>query len=235
MPSVFSLPARFVAIAALALCCSPIRPPEVAPTGTLGLKDEARGPLAAGPFAVVHASPVGETTDPSEVSVVFNRPMRSLELAGSESSPPVKLEALLGRSDAARVTPSGEWHWLGTSAVSFAPSAPLARATEYRVTVPVGTKALDGSALAKDASFAFTTPRPRLVRTSPNEGFESLRPASTLELFFDQPVAIAEVEAHARLEITPTTKGNAKPRSIAVKASYPKGETTKAREAVICR
>lgn len=220
-----------VVVAALGLSCLPgIRPPEVAPSGTLGLKDERRGPLTAGPFAIVHASPVGETSDPSEVSVVFNRPMRALELAGAETASPVKLEALGGFGSGAARTPPGEWRWLGTSALSFAPSTPLARATPYRVTVPAGIRALDGSTLAKEASFEFTTPRPRLVRSDPYEGSAALKPGSGIELFFDQPVSIAEVEAHVRLEVEPS-KG--KSRVLTVKASYPKADTTKARVRIV--
>jgi len=86
----FRLPGHrvsFLAISVLAFgfaCLPGNRPPDVAPRGTLA-PGAGEGPSAAESqaFGVVFASPRGETLDPSEVSIVWNRPMRPLELAGS--------------------------------------------------------------------------------------------------------------------------------------------------------
>lgn len=201
-------------LAALGLSClSGPRPPVVAPQRTLGLGAADKGTKVDGPFRVAHASPEGETDEPSEVNILFSRPMRPLELAGTESAPPATLVAVEGRS------PRGEWKWLGTSALTFAPSEPLARATKYRVTVPAGTRALDGSTLAAAHVVEFSTPRPHMVSSQPASGFQHLLPSAPIELLFNQPVALATLEKELRFELP-----NTKRAAIKVKASYPKAD-----------
>lgn len=202
-------------VAALGSSCFPgPKPPEATPSGTLGVRagEAAGGALANAPFAVVHQHPVGEAEDASDVSVVFSRPMRALELAENvDPSPPVTIEGL----DGSRIPP-GQWRWLGSSALTFQPSTPFPRASHYRVSVPVGTRALDGSVLGEACRFEFTTPRPTLVRTEPAEGSNSLRPTSQLDLFFDQPVALDAVEKHVHLAVT---SGRGPAQRVAFKAS----------------
>jgi hypothetical protein len=119
-------------------------PPPAAPTGA---------------FAVVFAAPEGETRDPSEVTVVFNRPMRPLEVAGAESAPPASL-LVRGTS----TPPRGSWRWMGTNALVFSPESRLPDATEYVVTVAAGTRSLAGEALTAPFESTFSTPRPHVER-----------------------------------------------------------------------
>lgn len=203
------------ALVAIAACFPGARAPNVAPQRTLGLNAaEAGGPTSSGPFAVVFAGPKGETVDPSEVSIVFNRPMRPLELASDteETSPPATITAKGGSA------PAGQWRWLGTSALMFAPEKALPRATEYAVTVPGTTKALDGSTLGQDYTFTFTTARPRVVHFSPGDGAAHLEPKQTFELRFNQPVDPKEVERAAKI----SAFGGKTP--IAFTASRPKAD-----------
>src|SRR5262249_34321605 len=148
---------------------------------------------AKAPFGVAFAAPVGETVDPSEVSIVFNRPMRPLEAAGDETTPPAKIEVEGGG------VVRGEFRWLGTSALSFAPETRLSRATTFRVAVPAGTKSLEGEALAEPYSFSFSTARPRLEHVSPYDGETHLKPDAVFDLRFDQPVDLREIERAVRL------------------------------------
>src|SRR5689334_20807630 len=79
------------ALVAIAACFPGARAPNVAPQRTLGLNAaEVEGTTSSAAFAVVFAGPKGETVDPSEVSIVFNRPMRPMELASDseETAPP---------------------------------------------------------------------------------------------------------------------------------------------------
>ncbi len=180
----------------IAACFPGARAPNVAPQRTLGLKAaEIEGPTPAGPFAVVFAGPKGETASPSEVSIVFNRPLRPLEVASDteETAPPAKITAKGGSA------PAGKWRWLGTSALVFAPEKALPRATEWVVTVPAATKALDGSTLSEDYTFSFTTPRPQVVHFSPGDGASHVEPKQTFELRFNQPVDPKEVERAAKI------------------------------------
>src|SRR5262245_10627695 len=129
------------ALAAITLslaCVQGARVPQAPPRGTLAL-GEADGAVGQpqGSFAVVFGGPSGETVDPSEITLVFNRPMRPLDLAGDEARAP------------ATITPPvrGRWQWVGTSGLVFVPESHLPRATPFTVTVPADTRALDGTLL----------------------------------------------------------------------------------------
>ena len=203
-----------VALVGVAACLPGARAPNVAPQRTLGLgAAEVSGRTSSAAFGVVFAGPKGETVDPSEVSIVFNRPMRPLELAsdGEETAPPARI-AIAG----SRQAPAGKWRWLGTSALMFAPDAALPRATSYVVTVPGSTRALDGSTLGDDYTFTFTTARPRVVHFSPGDGATHLEPKQAFELRFSQPVDPKEVE---RVTTVSASAGKTK---IAFTASRPR-------------
>src|SRR4051794_12646399 len=98
--------AALVAFVAVAACLPGARAPNVAAQRTLGLTAaELGGKPSSNAFGVVFAGPKGETEDPSEVSIVFNRPMRPLELASDtdETRPPAKITVKGG------VAPAGKW------------------------------------------------------------------------------------------------------------------------------
>lgn len=109
--------------------------------------------------------------------------MRALDVAGEEAPP------------FAAITPPvrGSFQWVGTNALIFVPEGRLARATTYRVTVPAGTKALDGSALQAAYNLEFKTARPSVERVEPSGAPEALEPRATFTVHFNQPVADAEV------------------------------------------
>ena len=162
---------------------------------TLSMDTDPAGSGTTKDFAVVFASPKKETVHPSEISIVWNRPMRALELAGQESEAPAKVTTSAG------APVEGSWRWMGTSAVIFAPKHALPRATEYVVTVPKGTRALDNSVLAEDYTFSFSTPPPRLDSLYASDGNEHLKPKSFFSLRFTQPVDLAEVERATYLRL----------------------------------
>src|SRR5262249_31796037 len=144
----------------------------------------------AGSFGVVFASPKGETVDPSEITVVWNRPMRPLEVAGQETRPPVVIKP----------EAPGHWIWVGTTGVTFTPEGILKRATEYTVEVPAGTRALDGSVMDQPFVLRFSTRRPRIESATPAKGASNgLTPQAKLVLRFNQPVDEAEVARAVRL------------------------------------
>jgi uncharacterized protein YfaS (alpha-2-macroglobulin family) len=164
----------------------------VAPRGTLAPGDgEAALGKAEGAFGVVFAAPKGETVDPGEITVVWNRPMRALDAAEQASKPPVVL----------RPAVPGHWVWVGTTGVTFTPEGHLPRATEYTVEVPAGTAALDGSVMEKPYVLRFSTARPELVSAGPTEGsVTALEPKTKLQLRFNQPVDAGVVAREVHLE-----------------------------------
>jgi uncharacterized protein YfaS (alpha-2-macroglobulin family) len=143
----------------------------------------------SGAFRVVFAGPQGEASEVSELSLVFSRPLRKLELAGA---PPPALS----------IAPNipGRWLWVGTHALHFVPETPrLPGATAYVVTAPGDLRALDGTALGAAFHFDFTTPRPKLVDSTPSEGSRGLEPNTTFTLHFNQPIDPDKFHALSKL------------------------------------
>src|SRR4051794_22956493 len=83
-----------LAVVSLSMAClQGARAPQVAPRGTLNPGDsEAELSKAEGEFGIVFAAPRGPTVDPSEITLVWNRPLRALETAGEEAPPPVVIK-----------------------------------------------------------------------------------------------------------------------------------------------
>jgi len=135
---------------------------------------------------VVFGAPKGATIDPPEISLVFNRAMVPLELAGNEAPAPVKL------------TPEvkGRWQWVGTNALSFVPDVRLPRATSFTVEVPKGARALGGETLEKAFTMQFSTARPELVRVDVDDDADTyhLGPDTKFTVWLNQPVEVAELK-----------------------------------------
>lgn len=169
-------------------------PPSVTPGHVLALGEEPPAATSTAPFGVVFSGPRGATSETAQVTLLFNRPMRALDLAGGEAPSPARL------TTAAGAPVGGQWHWLGTSALVFAPKNALPRATEYLASVPAGTRALDGSTLAQAFELRFSTPALRVTSVD-HDGDEALTPASTFEVRFNQPVDPDELARHAALQL----------------------------------
>lgn len=180
-------------LAFLVACVPTSRAPQVTPRGTLAVGGLDAGAPTEGPFRVVYAGPQGEVGVGAELSLVFSRPLRSLELAGAENVPTLTM------------TPPvvGRWQWVGTSALTFVPEGGrLPLSTRIEVSVPATLRALDGSVLGKDFRFESTTPRPALVSSTPYDGQTGLEPRQAFELRFNQGVSKAELTKSAALFVT---------------------------------
>ena len=191
----FRLAPLVVAVVATSMACiQGARAPSVEPRGTLAPGGQEAGlAQSEGPFGVVFGAPKGATVDPSEITLVFNRPMRPLDIAENQAAPPVILEPAV----------AGRWNWVGTSGLQFIPEArELPRATEYAVEVPAGTRALDGSTMPKPYVLRFSTVPPRLLSiSSRNAGNDAIEPDATFELRFNQPIDDVEVARTTSLTV----------------------------------
>ena len=150
---------------------------------------EGAGKKGDGAFRVVFAGPQGEANEVSELSLVFSRPLRKLELAGAPTP-------------AISITPpiAGRWLWVGTHALHFVPEAPhLPGSTAYVVTVPPELRALDGTALGAAYRLEFNTPRVKLVDSEPSAGAHGLEPSAFFTLHFNQAVDPDQLRARAKL------------------------------------
>src|SRR6478735_4246513 len=149
-----------------------------------------------GAFRVVFAGPQGEANEVSELSLVFSRPLRKLELAGAPPpaiavSPPI----------------AGRWLWVGTHALHFVPETPhLPGSTAYTVTVPAELRALDGSTLGSPYRLEFSTPRLKLVDSEPGAGSRGLSPNTKFTLRFNQAVDPEKLRALTKLTATRADK-----------------------------
>jgi uncharacterized protein YfaS (alpha-2-macroglobulin family) len=139
--------------------------------------------VPAGPLRVVLGAPRGETTQDGEIAIVFNKPMRALGLPATEPPPPVVM------APAAK----GAFHWVGSAALRFDADGRLPPATAFRVEVPAGTRALDGTALDAPFVIEFSTPRPALLTVDPDAGTRDVTPDAAITLTFNQPVTDAEI------------------------------------------
>jgi len=137
----------------------------------------------AGPLQVSRYAPEGEIPIAPFVSVTFNQPMVPLGTLGdlAEKDVPVIIEPSL----------PGTWRWLGTKTLTFEYDSELIdrlpKATEYRVTVPVGTRSVSGEILAEAVTWTFKTPPPKIVSSFPgNYSPQPLNPI--IFISFDQRI-----------------------------------------------
>ncbi|MBI2395263.1 MAG: hypothetical protein HYV09_37185 [Deltaproteobacteria bacterium] len=198
--------------AILASCIHGGGPPAIAPTAKLAPKVDDDAPRTAAAFAVVYSGPTGavERRDDAIVTVLFNRAMRSLDDPEDANVPPAKITARDGR------VIGGRFRWVGTRGLIFEPQGgSLPAASELEVSVPAGTKALDGSALPHEHKFAFDTSRPTVV-SAPFAGRKDLTADGAMRLELDQNVDPAE--AQKQLKLVARTRADAPPKTIAFTA-----------------
>ena len=139
-------------------------------------------PKAAADLRVLSATPLGKTTGLKEADAVvamFDRPMVELE-----ALPEGKGRAVLRFEPPA----AGKTRWLGTRTLVFRPDRRLPYATEFKVTVPAGTRALDGSFLKEDHIWSFQTAAPVLVKHFPRDKHKWLALDTQVLLIFNQSV-----------------------------------------------
>ncbi len=150
-------------------------------------------PGAGGELVVVAARPQGPMQGDVRPTITFSKPIVALGSVEYEKGlpTPITIEPRI----------EGEWRWLGSATTELVPKGLVPYATAFKVTVPKGLRAVDGSVLAEDHVFTFETPRPRIQRVEPSTEhhlFRWLTPRQPLVLTFDQPVK--DLAAHLRLE-----------------------------------
>lgn len=122
-------------------------------------------PVPVGPLEVLRYAPQGEIPLAPFISVTFNQPMTALatleELAAQDV--PVQIEPAL----------PGRWRWQGARTLTFEYESALIdrlpKATEFRVTIPAGTRSATGGALPEAVSWSFRTPPPAVVESYPGD------------------------------------------------------------------
>ena len=148
-----------------------------------------------GPLEVLRFSPEGEIPMAPFINITFNQPMVPLgtlaQLAAKDV--PVQIEPAL----------EGTWRWLGTKTLSFQYDSELIdrlpMATEFKVTVPAGTRSATGGVLNQAVRWTFSTPAPRLTSYYPAYGPQPLEPI--MFAAFDQRIDPQAVLKNTRLTV----------------------------------
>jgi alpha-2-macroglobulin len=124
------------------------------------------------PLEVLRFGPEGEISIAPFVNITFNQPMvplTTLEELSIEQVP-VQVEPVL----------PGTWGWLGTKTLTFQYDSDLIdrlpKATEYRITIPAGTRSINGGLLAETVEWTFTTPPAQVVSHYPGNEPQPLDP-----------------------------------------------------------
>ena len=169
---------------------APLKVPE-ASGGAAALAAKAKEELK-----VIYAAPRGQLTSPHlQLTVSFSKPMVALD----------KVEEQMRKSPLLIQPPvKGKQRWLGTRTLVFESKKSLPGSTTFTVQVPKGVKASDGSALAEEHTWEFTTPLLKVSRINPYRGKRWIRPDASIELYFNQPVSPATLEEHLKLHIKNT-------------------------------
>jgi hypothetical protein len=126
------------------------------------------------PLAPPQISPQGEVVAESEVRIRFDEAMVPVAKVGEVASPP------------ATITPAvaGTWRWIDTRVLELtSANARFPGATELKVSVPVGVRALSGNTLIEATQASFTTPALAITGTFPTT---ELRPDSAIAIRFNQ-------------------------------------------------
>jgi alpha-2-macroglobulin len=126
---------------------------------------------------VLRYSPSGEVSIAPEMTVTFSQPMVAItSQEQAAETVPVKL------------TPEvkGRWRWLGTKTLMFDAEQRFPQATKFTAVIPAGTKSAVGGTLAKEVSWSFTTPPPKVKTMIPANAVT--RRNALMYLEFDQEI-----------------------------------------------
>src|SRR5687767_13123674 len=187
---------------------------------------------------VIRFSPEGEVPLAPDLNVTFSQPMvavtsqeEAAKYASVELSPQVE----------------GRWRWLGTKTLMFDTDKRFPMATKFTARVPAGTKAATGQTLAKDFTWTFTTPPPKVEQMFPQN--QVVRRDALMFIRFDQAInqeavlrsmtvaaggrrlatrLATQAEVHADSNISYHAKQSQPGRWIAFRAVNANGETEEA-------
>ena len=144
------------------------------------------------PLVVERRAPEGLVPIAPELAVTFSEPMVEVTSHAEleRTAPPVRLSP----------QPEGRWRWIGTQTVLFDPDGErFPMATDYRVSIPAGTRSAAGKPLPRAEEWTFSTPRATVERIYPSPGDGPQRLEPILFASFDQRIEPAAVLAHTTL------------------------------------
>lgn len=124
------------------------------------------------------------------ISVNFKTELQDASVAGLAISPSV----------------AGTWQKQGTK-VSFVTTASLPFATTFQITVPKGTRTIDGGIFEKDATLSFTTIGPvTMLSSAPSDAETGVAAERSIRITFDQEVD--RTSAQKSFSVSPNVAGS---------------------------
>ena len=144
---------------------------------------------------VLRTYPVGDVNVAPKITITFSEPMVEVTSHAETVADDVPV----------RMSPeiSGTWRWAGTRTLIFEAKPRLPMATEFKLTVPAGTKSASGKALEETKEWSFKTPPVTLTSHSPSS-YQSVGLTPLIRLHFDQDIDPDELR---RLTILKSNKG----------------------------
>src|SRR5512133_2174204 len=168
----------------------PRQPPTATEVGAGFVSDwPVAGTPRNGPLGILLATPQGLVERPTQIAIVFDRPIRPLE--GVDELP-------LGFS----IEPAlaGTWSWVGTHGVVFEPlNHEFPRATEYHVRIAQDLTAVDGARLTQTWSQQFETPSPKVALSDCNA--LTAAPDGGMSVTIEPPVDESELKRVLHVEV----------------------------------
>src|SRR5450432_2212540 len=180
----------------------------VAPTGNAVTdKPASRAAVIATTLDAPQILSFGDVPAESEIRVRFAEPMVAITKVDTNAGVVATIEPAV----------AGTWKWTDTRVATFTARSPrLAQATEYKVTVPAGAKALSGAVLAAPQVSTFSTPPISVLGLYPAP--VAMRPDAPIAVQLDQDFDPAKIASMLRvttskrqLAFTTTTLETAKP------------------------
>lgn len=133
------------------------------------------------PLKVLRYAPEGEVELAPFVSITFDQPMVAV----------TSHDDTIAKGVPATIEPAipGKWRWVGAKTLMFEPEASrFPMATEYKVTIPAGTKSANGQVLDKAVTWSFATPAPTVEAAWPHNTYDTHRLDQVMVLRFNQRI-----------------------------------------------
>lgn len=159
------------------------------------LSIRSQEPPVGPPLMVVSAIPQGSVGDQAEtgsIQVTFSYPMVPLESVNEQAArAPMRIKPQI----------AGKFRWAGTATLIFEPSCKLPLASRFAVTIPEGTRSLDGFRLPHEYTWHFDALRPRVEGVYPRDGAAWVDPdLPPLVAIFNQAVSPEKIAPFVSLE-----------------------------------
>jgi len=152
----------------------PIKFPADEPNNTPNIASNKAAP------EVLRFAPDGKVPLVADLSVTFSQPMIAVtSQAEAAENVPVNVSP----------QPEGKWRWLGTTTLVFDAATRFPMATRYTATVKAGTKSANGAVLAKDFSWTFSTPPPKVESFYPTaKNYQTATRDQVMSASFNQKI-----------------------------------------------